>query len=199
MIGVQDFIGYYDWTFEYLRRNYGEEALRDYWLRGISQDSQRHARELIEAKGFEGMREYWAYTLAEEEAGYTIQQTEDYFRIDMFNCPSKGHLIQRGLRAYHDYCEHCMAWVGPMLEEAGFTADTEHNHRGQCYLEIHRRENPSSEPPPDRGPDDVRRLPNCGSRRTTFILTANHSTMIRPRRTRRITHDADQERDRLAF
>ncbi len=30
MIGVQDFIGYYDWTFEYLRRNFGEQAVRDY-------------------------------------------------------------------------------------------------------------------------------------------------------------------------
>ena len=46
MIGVQDFIGYYDWTFEYLRRNFGEQAVRDYWVRAISQDSQTHAREI---------------------------------------------------------------------------------------------------------------------------------------------------------
>ena len=57
MIGVQDFIGYYDWTFEYLRSNYGEQAVQDYWLRAISIDSQRHARALIEAKGFNGMEE----------------------------------------------------------------------------------------------------------------------------------------------
>ena len=67
MIGVQDFIGYYDWTFEYLRRNYGEQAVRDYWLRAISQDSQIHARQLIAPKGFDGMREYWAHTLEAEE------------------------------------------------------------------------------------------------------------------------------------
>ena len=53
MIGVQDFIGYYDWTFEYLRRNFGEEAVADYWVRAISLDSQTHARELIVGKGFE--------------------------------------------------------------------------------------------------------------------------------------------------
>ena len=97
MIGVQDFIGYYDWTFEYLRRSYGEQAVRDYWRRAISQDSQIHARELIGGKGFDGMYEYWAHTLEMEEAGYTFDRGEDYFRIDMFDCPSKGHLIRRGL------------------------------------------------------------------------------------------------------
>jgi hypothetical protein len=160
MIGVQDFIGYYDWTFEYLRRNYGEEAVRDYWLRAISQDSQRHARALIEAKGFDGMEEYWGHTLAMEEAGYTFDRDEDYFRIDMFACPSKGHLIQRGLAAYHDYCEHCMGWVKPMMDDAGFIIDHEHNHAGQCYWEMHRADDRLPGPPPDRGPHDVRNLPN---------------------------------------
>ena len=108
MIGVQDFIGYYDWTFEYLRRNFGEQAVRDYWVRAISLDSQTHARELIVGKGFDGMYEYWAHTLEMEEAGYTFDRGDDYFRIDMVDCPSKGHLIKRGLAAYHDYCEHCI-------------------------------------------------------------------------------------------
>ena len=28
VIGCQDFCGHYDWTFEYLRREFGEEAFR---------------------------------------------------------------------------------------------------------------------------------------------------------------------------
>ncbi|MBM4456345.1 MAG: hypothetical protein FJ011_01060 [Chloroflexi bacterium] len=160
MIGVQDFIGYYDWTFEYLRRNHGEAAVQDYWLRAISRDSQRHARGLIEAKGFDGMEEYWGHTLAMEEAGYTLDRGEDYFRIDMFVCPSKGDLIQRGLAAYHDYCEHCMGWVKPMMDDAGFVIDHEHNHAGQCYWEMRRPASRLPGPPADRGPHDVRNLPH---------------------------------------
>jgi hypothetical protein len=159
MIGVQDFIGYYDWTFEYLRRNYGEEAVRDYWLRAISLDSQRHARALIEARGFDGMAEYWGHTLAMEEAGYTFDRGEDYFRIDMFACASKGHLVQRGLAAYHDYCEHCMGWIKPAMDDAGFVINHEHNHAGQCYWEMRRAWDLLAEPPPNRGPHDVRSLP----------------------------------------
>jgi hypothetical protein len=175
MIGVQDFIGYYDWTFEYLRRNYGEEALRDYWLRAISQDSQVHARQLIEGKGFEGMREYWAHTLAEEEAGYTFDQSPDYFRIDMFDCPSKGHLIKRGLAEYHDYCEHCMGWLKPLMDDAGFVINHEHNHAGQCWWEMHRASDRLSEPPPNRGPDDVRNLPSWQQERHDVYLNSERS------------------------
>jgi len=174
MIGVQDFIGYYDWTFEYLRRNYGEQAVHDYWLRAISQDSQIHARQLIGAKGFDGMREYWAHTLTAEEAGYTFDQTNDYFRIDMFDCPSKGHLIKRGLAAYHDYCEHCMGWLKPLMDDAGFIIDHEHNHAGQCWWEMHRVTDRLTEPPPNRGPNDVRNLPNWQQERHDVYLNSEH-------------------------
>jgi hypothetical protein len=160
MLGVQDFIGYYDWTFEYLRRNYGEQAVHHYWMKGIAFDSQQHARRLFIGKGFHGMQEYWAHTLEMEEAGYTFDRGDGYFRIDMFDCPSKGYLIRHGLEAYHDYCEHCVGWVKPLMDEAGFLVNHEHNHRGQCWMEMRRAGDRISEPPPLRGPNDVRCLDN---------------------------------------
>ncbi|MBM3289628.1 MAG: hypothetical protein FJY92_05705 [Candidatus Hydrogenedentes bacterium] len=138
MIGVQDFCGHYDWTFEYIRRTFGEDALQRYWAEAIAFDSQSHAFDLIARKGFEGMAEYWGHTLTQEEAGYAIARTEDAFRIDMHECPSKGFLIQNGLEAYHDYCAHCMGWIAPVAQRAGFTIDHEHNHCGQCWWELRR-------------------------------------------------------------
>jgi hypothetical protein len=158
MIGVQDFIGYYDWTFEYLRRSFGEQAVREYWVKCISEDSQRHARDLIVGKGFDGMYEYWAHTLEMEEAGYTFDRGEDFFRIDMFDCPSKGHLVRRGLAAYPDYCEHCMGWIRPLMDDAGFVINHEHNHAGQCWWEMRRAADAVEAPPSVAGPNDVRRL-----------------------------------------
>ena len=58
------------------------------------------------------------------------------FRIDMHDCPSKGFLILNDLASYQDYCDHCMGWIGPMMREAGFAIDHEHNHQGQCWWEI---------------------------------------------------------------
>lgn len=136
MIGCAEFILVYDWTFAYLLRTYGAEAVERYWTECISQDSQRHARELIIPGGFDGMQEYWGHTLAEEEAGYTLTRTDQVFRIDMFACPSQGLLQAHGQREYPDYCEHCMGWIVPLMNEAGFVIHHEHDHDCHCWWEI---------------------------------------------------------------
>ena len=158
MIGCAEFILGYDWTFEYLRRTYGEPAVRRYWEECISVDSQSHARELIIPGGIAGMEEYWGHTLAEEEAGYTSVRGEGVFRIDMYACPSQGLLKARGQECYPDYCEHCMGWIAAVLREAGFVAHHGHNHNCQCYWEIVPLGDPPalSEPGTLAGDDDIR-------------------------------------------
>ena len=160
MIGVQDFIRYYDWTFEYLRRQYGEEAVRRYWAEAVAFDSQNHANLLIRARGLEGMAEYWGHTLQSEEAGYRTTLNPDSFRIDMYECPSKGLLLKIGQQEYHDYCQHCMGWIKPIMDGAGFLIDHEHNHQGQCWWEMYPADAEDPESPPSvRDACDVRRDP----------------------------------------
>ena len=158
MIGVYDFCGHYDWTFEWLRRQGGEELVREYWEQAISRDSQAHARDLIGRLGFEGMERYWGHTLEEEQAGCRTTRTDSTFRIDMHACPSRGFLIRNGIGWYRDYCDHCMGWIAPALDEAGFEVDHEHNHRGQCWWEIRRRVEATSVVDSDPVADDDVRL-----------------------------------------
>lgn len=140
MIGCYDFCGHYEWTFGWLEREGGHALVREYWNEAIHQDSQRHARDLIRREGFAGMASYWGRTLAEEspDLGFNITPQPDVFRIDMHACPSKGFLLRNGLQNHRDYCDHCMGWIGPMMREAGFVIDHEHNHCGQCWWEIRR-------------------------------------------------------------
>ncbi len=136
MLGTYDFCAHYEWTFEWLRRQGGEPLVRRYWDEAIHQDSQTHASDLILQKGIEGMKEYWGHTLQEESAGYHTTATDKVFRIDMHECPSKGFLIRNKLEQYHDYCDHCMGWIGPLMKRAGWVVDHQHNHCGQCWWEI---------------------------------------------------------------
>lgn len=149
VIGCSEFCGYYDWTFEWLRRNYGEEAVRRYWEQAIYADSQSHASALIAEKGIAGMVEYWGHTLEEEQAGYvctySLGEGGDsrqaggpgaFYRIDMFACPSKGYNLRHGFAYYHDYCDHCMGWIKPLMDRAGFVIHHDHNHLGQCWWEM---------------------------------------------------------------
>ena len=154
MIGVYDFCGYYEWTFAWLEAQGGEELLEAYWDEAIHQDSQSHAARLIINNGLDGMKEYWGHTLAEEQAGYTSSLTDDTFRIDMTDCPSKGFLIRNNLEQHRDYCNHCIGWIGPMMDNAGYTTAHEHNHCGQCWWEFRKKsqlapEGVSEEPPAD--------------------------------------------------
>lgn len=170
MIGCYDFCGHYEWTFAWLERRGGHALVRDYWYEAICRDSQQHARELIAREGFVGMAKYWGHTLAEEspDLGFTITEKPGVFRIDMHDCPSKGFLLRNGLEQYRDYCDHCMGWVGPVMREAGFTIDHEHNHCGQCWWEVRRAEAKDAPPAPvapeapgaTAGPKDVRLLPH---------------------------------------
>jgi hypothetical protein len=138
MIGCYDFCGHYEWTFDWLEREGGPGLVRAYWDEAINHDSQRHARELILREGFAGMAKYWAHTLVEEspELGFAITAKPEVFRIDMHDCPSKGFLLRNGLESYHDYCDHCIGWIGPMMKEAGFVIDHEHDHLGRCWWEM---------------------------------------------------------------
>jgi len=162
MLGVYDFCGHYEWTFNWLHQQGGHKLVLAYWDEAIHRDSQRHAARLILEKGFAGMREYWGHTLDEEAAAYQVTETDRVFRIDMQACPSKGFLLTNGLNQYSDYCDHCMGWIGPLLKRAGYVVDHQHDHLGHCWWEIRPADDPSQPSPTGglAGEHDVRLNPD---------------------------------------
>src|ERR1019366_4337602 len=104
----------------------------------------------------------WGHSLSQEAAGYRITATDDVFRIDMHDCPSKGFLIRNQLAQYHDYCDHCMGWIGPLARQANFVIDHQHNHRGQCWWELRRADDRTAPSAPGglAGSHDVRLRPD---------------------------------------
>ena len=42
MLGCQDFCGHYEWTFHYVRRRWGQDAVRRFWAEAIGGESQQH-------------------------------------------------------------------------------------------------------------------------------------------------------------
>ena len=182
MIGCYDFCGHYEWTFDWLDKEQGIELVRDYWEGAISVDSQRHARDLIVPLGFEGMKKYWTHTLEEEAADFVFSSDENRFRADMLQCPSKGFLLNNKLEQYSDYCDHCIGWIGPVMKDAGFVIDHEHNHCGQCWWEFRRTEDPTAPSAPGElsGDKDVRLRPDWEQKVTDRFLRAVRDTDKEP-------------------
>jgi len=83
-------------------------------------------------------------------------------RMDMRRCPSKGFLTANDRNADEDYCDHCIGWMGPLLEGLGIeVVEHEHNHCGQCWDWLSVKGLPAKRPEVDC---DIQRDPrwNCG-------------------------------------
>ncbi len=157
MLGVNDFIGYYDWTFEFIRRNFGEDDLRKYWEQAIAKEAIKELYDTIAEDEVLAMVRHWAYSAIGEECDAHICFSGDYFRYDMHSCPSLGFILNANRKFYHDYCSHCVGWIRPMMERAGWHFRHQHNHKGQCWFEYRRKGDTEwSKPGELSGQKDVR-------------------------------------------
>ncbi len=114
MISCTEFIPAYSELFSYLDETYGREEVDRFWdylfePTGTGIPLIRFVKE----EGIRGCYTYWAGTLNEEAADFTMYLNEKagWFMIDMHRCPSKGRLLQLkdelDLIPYRDYCLHC--------------------------------------------------------------------------------------------
>jgi len=144
MLGCQDFCGYYDWSFAYLRKQFGPDAAPALW--GDIKLAQEHYTKAGLAKGLRGLYEVWCGTGEDEQFDWSfiLDEAGNVLRWDMKQCPSKGFLLQNDLHGDEDYCDHCMGWIVPMLQAmGGEIVAHEHNHAGQCWAEIRMKERAS--------------------------------------------------------
>lgn len=146
MLGSNDFCGHYEWTFHFVRRRFGQAVVRDLWAQAIGGESQDHYKKAALHAGLRGLYETWIRTGKEEQCNwnFTLDEEKNVLRWDMYQCPSKGFLLNRDLNADEDYCDHCMGWIIPMLDKAGVeVVSHEHNHCGQCWAEMRLKDKPS--------------------------------------------------------
>jgi hypothetical protein len=136
MLGCQDFCGHYEWTFHYLRRRWGQAAIIRYWAEAIGGESQRHYADAVLKNGLRGLYDQYAATGEDEHCDwmYTFDESKNFLRCDMRECPSNGFLTKNDLNADEDYCDHCQNWEIPLMKSVGIeVVENEHNHCGQCW------------------------------------------------------------------
>ena len=114
MISCTEFIPSYSELFSYLEDNYGRAEVDAFWKYLFVPDGKGIPLiSFVEKEGIRGCWSYWAGTLNEEAADFTMWLNEKrgfYYNV-MRKCPSKGRLLQLkdeiGITPYHDYCLHC--------------------------------------------------------------------------------------------
>lgn len=114
MISCTEFIPAYSELFSYLDEKFGRKEVDRFWRYLFQPDGKgipliNH----VQKEGIRGCFTYWAGSLNEEAADFTMYLNEKrgFFMLDMHQCPSKGRLLQLkediGITPYYDYCLHC--------------------------------------------------------------------------------------------
>ena len=114
MISCTEFIPAYSELFTYLEDKHGRKEVDRFWeyLFAPTGDGIPLIN-FVKKEGIAGCFSYWAGTLNEEAADFTMMLNEKagWFKIKMHKCPSKGRLLKLkdeiGITPYHDYCLHC--------------------------------------------------------------------------------------------
>ena len=114
MISCTEFRPAYSELFTYLEDKHGRDEVDRFWeyLFAPTGDGIPLIN-YVKKEGIKGCFSYWASTLNEEAADFTMMLNEKagWFKIKMHRCPSKGRLLQLrdeiGITPYHDYCLHC--------------------------------------------------------------------------------------------
>ena len=119
MISCKDFIPAYSEFFKYLERAHGHGEVLAFWESLFVPDGKGIPLVNFVAKsGIRGCFDYWAQSLNEEAADFTMYLNEKrgFFQIVMHHCPSKGRLLElqdeTGIAPYPHYCLHCDYYRG---------------------------------------------------------------------------------------
>ena len=114
MISCTEFIPAYSELFTYLEDKHGRSEVDRFWAYLFAPTGDGIPLiNYVKKEGIKGCFSYWASTLNEEAADFTMMLNEKagWFKIKMHRCPSKGRLLKLrdeiGITPYHDYCLHC--------------------------------------------------------------------------------------------
>ena len=143
MIGCTEFIPAYSELFRFLEQEGCRQAVVGFW-EYLSDGFLGNLRSLVEKNGIRGCWEYWAHTLNEEAADFTMELDEDAgeFRIIMRSCPSKRRLLQQEhIEPYRHYCEHCDVLYRRVFEPLGYEYDIDLSRcdEAMCSLVVRRK------------------------------------------------------------
>ena len=87
MISCTEFIYSYSELFKFIEEKDGKEGVTRYWEFVSDHYVKDRLGKCVEEAGIQGCYNYWAKSLSEEAADFTMTLDGDTFVIDMHHCP----------------------------------------------------------------------------------------------------------------
>ena len=145
MISCTEFIPAYSELFAFLDKRFGRAEVDRFWEYLFKPDGTGIPLvNFVKREGIRGCFSYWAQSLNEEAADFTMYLNEraGWFKIRMHRCPSKGRLLELkeriGITPYPDYCLHCDSYRAAVAQVGlEYTYDFTDTDRAACSILIY--------------------------------------------------------------
>lgn len=137
MIPSDHFVRFYNEVFKALQER-GHKHLQAYW-REIGRQQSKELVARFREGGLAECYAYWSNIAHEENCEADLTLTDDYFEFRMHRCPSLSKAMDNDASTCDRYCDHCMAWVQPVAEDAGLHVayDMESRTEPHCVCRIY--------------------------------------------------------------
>ena len=136
MIPSDHFVRFYNEVFKALDRK-GRQHLVDYW-RALGQLQIKALGARFRKGGVQAAKTYWERIIHEENCDARIIDHDDWIEFRMQCCPSLSKVTDNDAGPFKLYCDHCMAWIEPVMDYAGLHAvmDMRSRTKPQCRMAV---------------------------------------------------------------
>lgn len=138
MIPSDHFVRFYNEVFKALEER-GHEHLVAYW-RELGRLQAIELADKFRNGGLAACHEYWSRIVREENCEADLTLTEEYFEFRMRRCPSLSKALDNDAAPCELYCDHCMAWIEPVMDAAGLypAYDIESRTEPHCTFRVYK-------------------------------------------------------------
>ena len=138
MIPSDHFVRFYNEVFKALQER-GDQHLVAFW-RELGRLQATELAKRFQEGGLLACREYWEQIVKEENCLADLSLTDDYFEFRMLQCPSLSKAMDNDAATCAYYCDHCMGWIQPVMEEAGLHVayDIESRTEPHCVFRVYK-------------------------------------------------------------
>lgn len=136
VIPSDHFVRFYNEVFKALEHK-GRGSLVAYW-RELGRLQTRELAGKFRAGGLKACYDYWERIRLEENCEAKLRLTGNCFEFRMHACPSLGKVMDNDATPCRLYCDHCMAWIEPVMKAAGLFAvmDMESRTGPHCVFRV---------------------------------------------------------------
>ena len=128
----QDFHGGFSIALDYLKDNFGQEAMENY-LKRMAKNVYKPLIKKLKRKGLKALEEHWREIFDLENGKYSLNYKDNQLILKVKECPAISHILKSNYKLSDSFCESTRIVNETICKEAGYKSSLKlGNKKGIC-------------------------------------------------------------------